>query len=71
MFVNFLSIKNKEYLTGENFVIHTNYLNQRLCRHCKFPNERSFPGSRGDGVGHKTNIKRWYQRFDHNLRRAS
>ena len=49
MCVNFLIIKNKEYLTEENsfFVIPTNYLNERLCRHCKFPNEHPFPGLRG------------------------
>ena len=50
MFVNFLTIKNKEYLTEGNscFVILTNYLNERFCRHCKFPNERLFPDLRGD-----------------------
>ena len=48
MFVNFL-IKNKEYLTEENscFVILTNYMNKRLCRHCKCGNERPFPELRG------------------------
>ena len=48
MFVNFL-IKNKEYLTEENscFVILTNYMNKRLCRHCRFGNERPFPDLRG------------------------
>ena len=47
--VNFLIIKNKEYLTEENscFVILTNYLNERLCKHCKFPNELPFPGLSG------------------------
>ena len=52
-------MKNKEYLTEENscLVILTYYLNERLCRHCKFPNERPFPGLRkgwrgvGGGVG--------------------
>ena len=45
VFVNFLIIKNKDYLTEENFcfVILTNYLNERLCRHCKFSNEQPFP----------------------------
>ena len=49
MFVNFLIIKNKEYLTEENycFVILTNYLNERLCRHCKFPKEHPSPGLSG------------------------
>ena len=44
VFVNFLIIKNKEYLTEENscFVIFTSYLNKHLCRHCKFPNECPF-----------------------------
>ena len=39
IFVNFLILKNKVYLTEENscFVILRNYLNERLCRHCKFP----------------------------------
>ena len=48
VFVNFLIIKNKEYLTEKNssFVILTNYLNERFCRHCKFPNERPLPGLR-------------------------
>ena len=42
-------MKNKEYLTEENscFVILTNHLNERLCRHYKFPNVRPFPGLRG------------------------
>ena len=41
--------KNKKYLTEENYclVILTDYLNKRLWRHCKFPNERPFPGLRG------------------------
>ena len=38
-----------EYLTEENscFVILTNYLNECIGRHSKFPNEHSFPGLRG------------------------
>ena len=53
VFVNFLIIKNKENMTEENscFVILTNYLNERLCRHCKFPNERPFPGLKGEFDG--------------------
>ena len=40
-----------EYLTEENscFVILTNYLNECIGRHSKFPNEHSFPGLRGGG----------------------
>ena len=39
----------KEYLTEENscFVILSTYLNERLCRHCKFPDECPFPGLGG------------------------
>ena len=49
MLVNFLIIKNKEYRAEENlFVILTNYLNERLCRYCTFPNERVFPDFRGE-----------------------
>ena len=35
-------------MTEENscFFILTNYLNEALCRHCKFLNERPFPGLR-------------------------
>ena len=42
-------IKNKGYLTEENscFVMFTNYLNEHLCRLCKFPNERTFPSLSG------------------------
>ena len=49
MFVNFLILKNKEYLTEEDscFVILTKYMNERFCRHCKFPNELPFPNLRG------------------------
>ena len=41
--------KKQRYLTKENscFVILTNYMNERLCRHCKFPNGCPFPGLTG------------------------
>ena len=50
MLVNFFIIK-KQYMTEENscFVILTNYLNERVCRHFKFPNERPFSGLREGG----------------------
>ena len=48
VFANFLIIK-KQRISRENScsVILTNYVNEHLCRHCKFPNECPFPGLRG------------------------
>ena len=47
-----------EYLTEENscFVILTNYLNECIGRHSKFPNEHSFPGLR-EGRGRWRSFK--------------
>ena len=52
MIVNFLIIKNKEYLTEENscFVILTNYLNKHFSWYCKFLNKSLFPGLRGHSL---------------------
>ena len=62
MFVNFFSIKNKEYLIKENsyFFILTNYLNECLCRHCKSPNECPFPGLRGRSLNFSA-VKKGFQ----------
>ena len=53
--LNFLIVKNKGDLTADNscFVILANYLNERLCRNCKFPNECPFLGLRGGGCSFK------------------
>ena len=59
LYVKFPIIKSKEYLTEENscFVVLTKYLNERLNRHCRFPNERPFPGLRGAFIWAGTLIK--------------
>ena len=59
MFVNFLITKNIEYLTEENscFVILTNYLNEHICRHLKFPSERPFPSLKEELIQTRALIK--------------
>ena len=51
--VNFLIMIKKEYLTEKLFffIILAKHLNERLCKHCQFPNEHVFPGLEEMGGG--------------------